>query len=155
MHAAPAYSSMARRFLGAADVIFSDGRVNAVSWAADRPGGFSDADLRLFEEVLPTYSTIVEVKSLRRAAATESDTPKLAAQPCRSRSSVMAPRFTHWPLWATRIKSEYANNAGRASARDRVVQDGKRLGAFLAQKHNGLLGVALIVAISRQPTWPA
>ena len=49
-------------------MIFSDGRVNAVSWATDRPGGFSEADLRLFEEVLPTYSTIVEVKSLRRFA---------------------------------------------------------------------------------------
>jgi hypothetical protein len=38
------------------------------SWATDRPGGFNDPDLRLFEEVLPTYSTIVEVKSLRRFA---------------------------------------------------------------------------------------
>jgi hypothetical protein len=37
-----------------------------VSWATDRPGGFSEADLRLFEEVLATYSTVVEVKSLRR-----------------------------------------------------------------------------------------
>jgi adenylate cyclase len=51
-----------------APMIFSDGRVNAVSWATDRPGGFSDADLRLFEEILPTYSTVVEVKSLRRFA---------------------------------------------------------------------------------------
>jgi adenylate cyclase len=49
-----------------APMIFSDGRVNAVSWATDRPGGFSETDLRLFEEVLPTYSTVVEVKSLRR-----------------------------------------------------------------------------------------
>jgi hypothetical protein len=49
-------------------MIFSDGRINAVSWATDRPGGFSEADLRLFEEILPTYSTIVEVKSLRRFA---------------------------------------------------------------------------------------
>ena len=44
-------------------MIFSDGRVNVVSWATDRAGGFSDADLQLFEKVLPTYSTIVEVKS--------------------------------------------------------------------------------------------
>lgn len=51
-----------------APIIFSDGRVNAISWATDRTGGFSDADLRLFEGVLPTYSTIVEVKSLRRFA---------------------------------------------------------------------------------------
>jgi adenylate cyclase len=49
-------------------MIFSDGRVNVVSWATDRAGGFSDPDLRLFEKVLPTYSTIVEVKSLRRFA---------------------------------------------------------------------------------------
>ena len=52
-----------------APMIFSDGKVNAVSWATDRAGGFSEADLRLFEEVLPTYSTAVEVKSLRRFAA--------------------------------------------------------------------------------------
>jgi adenylate cyclase len=51
-----------------APMIFSDGRVNVVSWATDRAGGFSDSDLQLFEEVLPTYSTIVEVKSLRRFA---------------------------------------------------------------------------------------
>jgi adenylate cyclase len=51
-----------------APMIFSDGKVNAVSWATDRAGGFSEADLRLFEEVLPTYSTVV-VKSLRRFAA--------------------------------------------------------------------------------------
>jgi adenylate cyclase len=51
-----------------APMVFSDGRVNAVSWATDHPGGFSDADLRLFEEILPTYSTVVEVKSLRRFA---------------------------------------------------------------------------------------
>jgi adenylate cyclase len=49
-------------------MVFSDGRVNAVSWPTDRPGGFSDADQRLFEEILPTYSTVVEVKSLRRFA---------------------------------------------------------------------------------------
>ena len=30
---------------------------------------FSEADLRLFEEVLPTYSTVVEVKDSRRFAA--------------------------------------------------------------------------------------
>jgi adenylate cyclase len=51
-----------------APLIFSDGRVNAISWATDRPGGFRDVDLRFFEEVLSTYSTIVEVKSLRRFA---------------------------------------------------------------------------------------
>ena len=32
------------------------------------PGGFSDGDLRLFQDILPTYSTVVEVKSLRRFA---------------------------------------------------------------------------------------
>jgi adenylate cyclase len=50
-------------------MIFSDGRVNALSWATDRPRGFSSADLQFFGEILPTYSTIVEVKSLRRFAA--------------------------------------------------------------------------------------
>src|ERR1700730_619036 len=51
-----------------APMIFSDGRVNAISWATDRSGGFSEADLWLLEEVLPTYSTVVEVKTLRRFA---------------------------------------------------------------------------------------
>jgi len=51
-----------------APMVFSDGRVNALSWATEYAGGFSDADLRLFEEILPTYSTVVEVKSLRRFA---------------------------------------------------------------------------------------
>jgi adenylate cyclase len=62
-----------------APMIFSDGRVNAVSWATDRPGGFSEADLRLFEEVLPTYSTVVEVMSLRNVGREPGEPPSRAS----------------------------------------------------------------------------
>lgn len=52
-----------------APLVFSEGTANAVSWASDKVGGFSDADLQFFRDILPTYATIVEVKSLRRFAA--------------------------------------------------------------------------------------
>jgi adenylate cyclase len=52
-----------------APLVFSDGMPNAVSWATDHPDGFSGADLQFFEEILPTYSAVVELKSLRRFAA--------------------------------------------------------------------------------------
>jgi adenylate cyclase len=50
-------------------LIFSDGTANAVSWATDQPGGFNGDDLQLFGQILPTYSAVVELKSLRRFAA--------------------------------------------------------------------------------------
>jgi adenylate cyclase len=50
-------------------LVFSDGTANAVSWATDQLAGFSSDDLQLFEEILPTYSAILELKSLRRFAA--------------------------------------------------------------------------------------
>jgi adenylate cyclase len=49
-----------------APIIYSDGTANAVSWASDAPAGFSDADLRFFEAILPIYAVVVELKSLRR-----------------------------------------------------------------------------------------
>ena len=52
-----------------APIIFSDGTANAISWTTDHSGGFSDADLQFFAEILPSLSLLVEVKSLRRFAA--------------------------------------------------------------------------------------
>jgi adenylate cyclase len=49
-----------------APVPFAAGPVNALSWATRRPGGFATASLRLMDEVLPTYSAVVESKSLMR-----------------------------------------------------------------------------------------
>ena len=49
-----------------APIVFSDGTANAISWATDQPGGFSSADLQFFAEILPSFSLLVELKSLRR-----------------------------------------------------------------------------------------
>jgi adenylate cyclase len=51
-----------------APIIFSDGTANAISWATDHPDGFGGADLQFFAEILPSFSLLVEVKSLRRFA---------------------------------------------------------------------------------------
>lgn len=51
-----------------APLLFSEGRANAVSWATDEARGFSDADLQFFREILPTFATIAEIKTLRRFA---------------------------------------------------------------------------------------
>ena len=49
-----------------AGLVYASGEVNAVSWATRRTGGFSAADLAFFEEMLPGFSAMVEVKALRR-----------------------------------------------------------------------------------------
>src|SRR5580704_3532475 len=49
-----------------APLIYAVGTYNAFSWATKRPGGFSDADLRVFHDILPAYAAVGEVKSLRR-----------------------------------------------------------------------------------------
>ncbi len=52
-----------------APLLYSDGTANALSWATRTDAGFSDDDLRLFEDLLPDFSAIAEIKSLRRFAA--------------------------------------------------------------------------------------
>ena len=47
-------------------LLYASGGINAISWATRRAGGFTAADLGFFEAALPAYSTIVEVKALRR-----------------------------------------------------------------------------------------
>lgn len=49
-----------------APVPFAAGPVNALSWATKRAGGFAPVSLRLMDELLPTYSSVVESKSLMR-----------------------------------------------------------------------------------------
>ncbi len=49
-----------------APLIYSDGSANALSWATREPAGFSAEDLRLFDDLLPAYAAIAEIKSLRR-----------------------------------------------------------------------------------------
>jgi adenylate cyclase len=52
-----------------APLLFAMGTSNALSWATRRPGGFSPADLRLFEETLPVFAPVIEAKALWRYAA--------------------------------------------------------------------------------------
>ena len=51
-----------------APLFYSDGTPNALSWATRLASGFRDEDLQLFDDILPTFSAIAEVKSLRRFA---------------------------------------------------------------------------------------
>ncbi len=52
-----------------APILFSAEAANALSWATDRPGGFSEDDLKFFSAIVPSYAAIVEAKSLRRFAS--------------------------------------------------------------------------------------
>ena len=49
-----------------APIVYSNGLVNALSWATRRPGGFSEAELRDLDELLPSFGAAVELKAMRR-----------------------------------------------------------------------------------------
>lgn len=49
-----------------APLVYAVGIVNAISWATRRPSGFSPAEMRFFEEILPAYAAVAELKALRR-----------------------------------------------------------------------------------------
>jgi len=49
---------------------FSDGRMNVISIATDRAGGFTPADLDRFEELMPLLALVLETKEMRRIATT-------------------------------------------------------------------------------------
>ena len=53
---------------------FSSQRVNAVSIATDRPGGFSEAELTRFRNLIPVLALVLDVKETRRVASTLLDT---------------------------------------------------------------------------------
>jgi adenylate cyclase len=50
----------------AAPVLYASKMVSALSWATRHRGGFAIEDLRLFDEILPIYATLVEAKTLLR-----------------------------------------------------------------------------------------
>ncbi|MFO1060148.1 MAG: adenylate/guanylate cyclase domain-containing protein [Dongiaceae bacterium] len=65
--------------LGATDYIclplrFSRGRINVMSFATDRPGGFSDAELDRLRLLLPVLAVVLEVQATNRVAETLLDT---------------------------------------------------------------------------------
>ena len=49
-------------------VRFSKGRVNALSLATRNPGGFKDLDLAILKEVLPAFSSLLELRQIHRTA---------------------------------------------------------------------------------------
>jgi adenylate cyclase len=55
-------------------MVFSDGRINAMTLATDRPGGFTTAELRTVAEMLPVLARLMEVHALRRTAKTVLET---------------------------------------------------------------------------------
>jgi adenylate cyclase len=55
-------------------VAFSDGLVTVVTWASDRPGGFTAAELRRLDDLLPALGAVLEARAVRRIATTVLDT---------------------------------------------------------------------------------
>jgi class 3 adenylate cyclase len=53
---------------------FSDGQINVLTLASDRPGGFSTGDLGQIYEILPVLSRFFEVQALRRTTKSLLDT---------------------------------------------------------------------------------
>lgn len=49
-----------------APVPFAAGTLNAFSWATQRPGGFAADELRVFEDLLPSFAAVIEAKALLR-----------------------------------------------------------------------------------------
>jgi adenylate cyclase len=54
----------------AVPLVFSDGQINAITFAADRPGGFNMPELELLYQMLPVLARLMEVHALRRTAKT-------------------------------------------------------------------------------------
>jgi adenylate cyclase len=51
-------------------LIATDNSVDSASWSTDKPGGFSDADVRNIEKVVPALARVAEIRALRRTATT-------------------------------------------------------------------------------------
>jgi adenylate cyclase len=51
-------------------LLFSDGKINALTLAADRPGGFTTAELESINRMLPLLAHVMECHALRRTATT-------------------------------------------------------------------------------------
>jgi adenylate cyclase len=49
-----------------APLIFSNRIVTPISWASDAPGGFREADVALFHDLVPAFAPVLEVTAARR-----------------------------------------------------------------------------------------
>ncbi len=55
-------------------LVFDDGRINAMTLACDRPGGFRTGELEMVAETQPILARLLQVHALRRTARTVLDT---------------------------------------------------------------------------------
>jgi adenylate cyclase len=55
-------------------LVFSDGKRHATTWATDRPGGFTAADLDRIRDLLPVLGLLIEIHLSRRIAINLLDT---------------------------------------------------------------------------------
>lgn len=55
-------------------LVFSDGKMNAITIAVDRPGGFSTRELEMIDDALPILARVLETHALRRTANVILDT---------------------------------------------------------------------------------
>jgi len=55
-------------------LVFSDGKINAITFATRRPGGFPSGQLTWLNDMLPVLARLVEVHAMRRTAKTLLDT---------------------------------------------------------------------------------
>jgi len=46
-------------------LVFSDGHINVIGFAADRPGGFSAQELAQLEQMLPVLARMLEIHAMR------------------------------------------------------------------------------------------
>ena len=51
-----------------APLLYSDRTPNAITWATRAEGGFEESQVKLLQELIPAYSAVAEIKSLRRFA---------------------------------------------------------------------------------------
>ena len=51
-------------------LIATDGSVDTASWSTNEPAGFTDADIRTIEKIVPALARVAEVRALRRTATT-------------------------------------------------------------------------------------
>lgn len=51
-------------------LVFSDGRINAITLATNRPGGFSTTELEMTYNILPVLEHVMELHATRRTAQT-------------------------------------------------------------------------------------
>ena len=101
---------------------FSDGHTHIVSFASNRPGGFSDAHMALIEAVLPPLAAILEIHATRSIAATLLDTylgPKTGARVLSGQITRGTGETIHAVVWYSDLRG--FTRMSDSLPRDRVI----------------------------------